>query len=288
MGSFTKKTIRVTMRMAEAVFGDGNNTAVIEGLPTKAQISKPGGQDMNKLSLSINNMAIDRMTSLTVLGFKPLKTYKNTVIVEAGTLGENLGTVFSGEISSAVPIFDNGGIVSFKVEAETGSYPNKLPDPPMSVQGTASVDELMRQFAGEAGYSYQNEGVSANVRNAVFKGSPIQKAHALARQAGIELLIDDSKFIIMNKGKSRQGGIPLIDKEHGLLGYPSFTNDGIDAKCIFDTRINIAGLVELQTIVPKASGIWKVNKLDHNLEAYFPSGGSWHTNFSGIWVQDYD
>lgn len=284
--SFSIKTVRVTVHMAEAVFGNGNNAVTIEGLPTKVSIDKPGGEDENKMTCSISGLKLEEMEQLTVLGFKPNKTFKNVITIEAGTKGETLSTVFQGEVSKAVPIFSDDGIATLEIEATTGNYPNKIVSPQTSVQGDASVEELMQQFASAAGYAFQNEGVTAKVKNSLFKGSPIVKAKALARQARIELLIDDQKFVIMPLGGNRSGTIPKFSKESGLLGYPSFTDEGIDARVLFDTRLNIGGLVEIESIVPKASGIWKITKLTHELQAYQSTNSSWESSFSTTWVQE--
>lgn len=284
--SFSIKTIRVTIHMASAVFGNGNNTITIEGLPTTVSIDKPGGEDENKMICSVNGLKLEIMEPLTVLGFKPKTTFNNVITIEAGTKGETLATVFKGEISKAVPVFSDDGIATLEIEATTGNYPNKIPSPQTSAKGDATVEELMQQFASEAGYSFQNEGVTSRVKNALFKGSPIVKARSLARQAGIELLIDDQKFVILPLGGNRSGTIPKFSKESGLLGYPSFTDDGIDARVLFDTRLDIGGLVEIDSLVPKASGIWKITKLTHDLQAYQSTASSWESSFSTTWVQE--
>lgn len=283
--SFSIKTIRVTLVMAANLFGD-NNAVVIEGLPVSVKVDKPGGQDLNKLSVTINNMALQKMEQLTILGFRPLQTNNNRIFVEAGVLGEPLDLVFSGEIKTAVPSFSDSGITEFKIEATAGHYPMKIASSPVSVKGEAKVEELMNQFAQEAGYAFKNEGVTVSVKNSIFKGSPVFKARTLARQVGIELLIDDHKFIIMPKGGHREGKAPKLSRESGLLGYPSFTNDGIDARSIYDSRLDSGGLVEIESIVPKSSGMWKIVKLSHDLEAYKPESAKWESSFSGTWVQE--
>jgi hypothetical protein len=55
---------------------------------------------------------------------------------------------------------------------------------------------------------------------------------------------------------------------------------------IFDPNVKIGGLVKIESIVPRASGIWKVTKITTKLEAYVPNGGSWNSSVSATWVQE--
>ena len=284
MPSLTLKTIRVTIALAAGgSFGEGN-AVVIEGLPVTVKIAKPGGDDQNKCAITVAGLALDKMEKITSLAFRPLQTRNNKIKVEAGVRGAQLANVFSGEIVSAVPEFDTAGSATMKIEASAGWFPNQLPTGPTSVKAGARIADLMNQFAAEAGYTFKNEGVSGSVGNSVFRGSPLVKARALARQTGIELLIDDGKLVIIPKGQAIQGQIPLLNKESGLLGYPSFSKEGVNAKTIYDPRIELGGRVKIESVVPLASGIWKISKLEHGLTAYHSKSGEWETTFSAVWA----
>lgn len=282
--SYTEKTIRITAYLREGDFGDGNNTVVYEGLPTEVSISKDGGKDGCKATIVIYGMKLDTARQMTMLSFRKLQTYNNVVKVEAGVRYQKLDTVFQGEIVTAVPSIDQENLV-FTMECRCGYYPNLLPTPPVSVQGETTVDKLMQQFAKEAGYDYENRGITASVSNSVFYGSPVQKAQQLATQMGIDLLIIDRKFIIQEYETQPKGTIPLISKESGLIGYPSFTNDGIECDTLFNPDLELGGYFELKSILPHASGIWKISKMDTKLSAYVPSGTEWQTSLTGVWVQ---
>lgn len=281
--SFTVKTLRVTIVMAQGVFSDDNNAITIEGLPIVANVSKPGGADLGKMLIDIWGLKLDTMKKLTSLAFRKLQSLNNKIKLEAGDKGQELHLVFSGEITTAVPVFDTNGEARLQIEAAAGAFPNKIAAPPISVKGDTTIEKLMSGFAKEAGYTLKNEGVTGSVKNSIYKGSPILKARTLARQAGIELLIDDDKFVILPKGGAITGHIPLLNKDSGLLGYPSFTNDGVDCKTIYDHRLDLGGLVEIESVVPRATGIWKITKLDHMLCAYKAIEGDWLTAFSAVW-----
>lgn len=282
---FTEKSIKVTVFLREGEFGGGNNTVSYEGLPTEVKIDETGGKDGCKAEVVIFGMKLDTARQLTMLAFRKLQTYNNVIVIEAGSKGRKLDTVFQGEIVSAVPFFDSDNL-AFKMECRCGYYPILIPTPPVSVQGETTVDKLMQQFAKEAGYGYENNGITASVTNSVFYGSPVQKAQQLATQMGFDLLIIDRKFIIQPYETQPKGTIPLVSKESGLIGYPSFTNDGIQCESLYNPDFKLGGYFELKTILPHASGIWKIAKLSHKLSAYVPNGTEWSTELAGVWVQE--
>ena len=286
MGSFTNKTIQVVMAMAEGVFQNGANQITVEGLPTTVDIQKQGGDERPSCTVTIGNLNIDVVKQLTTLSFRPLQRFKNQITVNAGELGKQLQTVFVGDFENAYGEFQNAPTMNLMVKAIAAQHGALMATPATSVDGTEQVAKLMEQWAVEAGCTLENKGVNASVKNVVYRGSPVDKAKTLARDVGIDLIIDDEKFIITPNGQAVDGNAVLIDPKHGLLGYPAFSNDGIEFNMIFDPNVKIGGLVKIESVVPRASGIWKVTKITTKLEAYVPNGGSWSSSVSATWVQE--
>jgi hypothetical protein len=224
------------------------------------------------------------MENLTTLAFKPLEAQKNLISISAGEAGSPLTQVFAGEISSAFADFNQAPDVAMQIEAAAGFYPQRLSASPLSVNGEAKAAELIEQQARAAGYAFTNEGVSASVKNAVFNGSPLEKAAAIAKQTGAEMLIDDGRIIIMPPGGVRSGAVPLLAAHSGMIGYPTFSSEGIACKCLYRPDLELGGLFKIESIVPKATGTWKVTKLSHSLAAYQPTEGPWETSIEGQYV----
>ena len=286
MGSFTNKTIQVVMAMAEGVFQNGANQITVEGLPTTVDIQKQGGDERPSCTVTIGNLNIDVVKQLTTLSFRPLQRFKNQITVNAGEVGKQLQTIFIGDFENAYGEFQNAPTMNLMVKAIAAQHGALMATPATSVDGTEQVAKLMEQWAVEAGCTLENKGVNASVKNVVYRGSPVDKAKTLARDVSIDLIIDDGKFIITPNGQAVDGNAVLIDPKHGLLGYPAFSNDGIEFNMIFDPNVKIGGLVKIESVVPRASGIWKVTKITTKLEAYVPNGGSWNSSVSATWVQE--
>ena len=282
--SFTLKTIRTTIMLGEGAFSSGGNTKIIEGLATNVTVTKPGLPEKNSASVSIANLKLDDMEQMTFLAFQPLQSLKNLITIEAGEQGQStLDVVFKGEITSAFADFSSAPDVWFQIEAISGGYAAQMGSNPMSVNGEALASDLIQQIANEIGYSFKNEGVSYSVRNATFNGSPIEKAKAIADEVGAELLIDDNTLILMEYERPRGDSVAL-SVNNGLVGYPSFTADGISCSCFYDPNLKQGGVIEIESIVPRASGKWKITKLTHTLSAYTTGGGTWKSDIEAAYI----
>lgn len=278
---FSVKTVRITIQLRKGEFDGGGNTVIIEGLPVSVTVTKQGGEAKNKASVTVDNLKLETATQLTTLAFKRLETYNNVIQIDAGSQGAELSTIFIGEITSAVPVMSDSKL-SLKIEALAGYYPALIPSTPTSVQENTTVEKLMKQFADEAGYSFENKGITASIANSVFVGSPVEKAKTLARQADVDLLIDDNKFTIQPFEAPKEGQIPLLSKGTGLIGYPSFSNEGINCKSVFNDKLKVGSYFKLESVLPHASGEWQITKVEHRLEAYTPNSGTWESDVTGV------
>lgn len=284
MGSFSIKTLRAEIQLGTGNFqGTSKNTYSIEGLAMKASIEKVGLPDLNKCHLAITGMKYEVMEQLTVLGFRKLTSAKNLLTLYGGTQGETLPVIFSGDITKAVANFKNAPDVTFEIEATTGAYAVKKAAPPLSVQGDAAAADLAKKWATEMGYSFKNAGVTTRVNNCVFNGSPMQKLRALAEQYRIETIIDDGEIVIQPRGQERKtGSIPYLTDKSGLAEYPSFTDNGISLVALYNPDFKFGGLIRVKSIVPRASGEWKITKLTHSVSAYEKSA-EWFSEIEATW-----
>ena len=285
MPSFNIKTLRAEIQLGTGNFqGTSKNTYTIEGLAMSAKIEKVGLPDLNKCELTIKGMKYEVMEQLTVLGFRKLTSAKNVLTLYGGTVGESLPVLFSGDITKAVADFKNAPDIAFIISATTGAYSVKKAAPPLSVNGSTPAADLAKQWAAEMGYSFKNAGVTTQVQNCIFNGSPMQKLRALAEQYHFETIIDDGEIIIQPRGEVRKTGtIPYLTDESGLAGYPAFTDKGISLVALYNPDFKFGGMIRVKSIVPRASGEWKITKLTHSVSAY-EKNGEWFSEIEGSWT----
>lgn len=289
MSSFTKKRLEARLTLAEGGFnpatGEAANTKVVR-LGMDAEISKPGGKEKPKCSLKIYNLPLDDMQVLTTLAFDPLAVKNNRLTLLAGD--ENAMTqVFVGDITSAVPRFAADASSVFEVTAMTGYVASVTPAKTLTAAGAQDVATLLQGLATQMGFAFVNRGVSVTVRNLALMGGPMEQARQLAEEARIDLILDDGEMIAAPRGELRQddaeGSTPVLRDRSGLIGFPGFDAKGVVGRCLFEPRLLLGGPVRIESMVPKASGLWRVTSVTHKLQANYGGASAWETGFNATY-----
>lgn len=280
--SFVNRALKMVISLYEGEFEDGSNTKEITDLAMTCTIQKLALPEGGKASAEITGLPLSDMEALTTLAFDPLYVKNNIISIYAGDyVADSL--VFQGTITKAGADFNSAPDVKFKLEAAIGYFGRMTAQGPTAIHGAQPASAFIKGQVEQAGFRFTNQGVSTQISDCVFQGSPIQQAQACASQIGAELVLDDGEAVLMPSGGSREGNTVVLGKDSGLLGYPTITQNGVEMKAIFNTAFRFGGLVQLETIVPKASGTWKIVKLTHKLSANMPNDGSWESQITGYY-----
>lgn len=272
-----KRHLDLTFRLGKGSFGNsGFNTQKVTGLRATASISKAGGVSMTSLQLQVYGLPLSTMNELSTLG-KPLVDGRdNSVIVEAGSDTDGNAVVFIGTIFQAWADLRAAPDGVFTVEAYTSLLDALRPLAPTSYAGSADVATILSSLAQQMGYTFENSGVSVQLSYPYFAGTGREQALAAAEAANINLLFDNTTMAIWPKGGSRGGASTLLSPETGMVGYPTWTANGLVLTSIFNPSITFGGTVEVKSAITPALGKWTVFKVDHDLESETP-GGKWFT-----------
>ena len=282
--SFTQKMIEIRLTLADGGFAGGENTKIIRGLGCDVEITKPGLPAKNSCKATIWGMPLADMEALTMLAFEPLKVRKNKIAVYAGD-EEGLALAFAGDITGAWPDFNAAPDVAFRVEALTGYVASVTPRRIYSAGGDVSIDAIMRQLAGEMGVAFVNNGVTGRLAQPALSGGLYEQAASVARMADIELVLDDEAMVIQPWDAVRDADAepPVWRDSTGVKGYPTFTQTGISVTGLYAPALVQGGALRVESIVPKASGTWKIISLKHKLQAHYPGATQWHTTVEGAY-----
>jgi hypothetical protein len=283
--SFTQKLITVNLTLKSGTFDGTNNTKVISGLRVKCEADKSGTPSKSTCKLKIYGMLqndMDTLTTIPAQANKPLAVHHNLVQVLAGDV-YGMSTVFQGDITEAFSDFHAEPETFFSLEAITGYYPSIAPVAPKSYKGGVSVSTIMQGLALQMGYTFQDAGVTAQLRNPYLSGTAMQQAQAVANAANIEFGVDNGTLFIAPRGASRPGFAPLISPGSGLIEYPTFSKKGIKFSCLYTPGLSLGGLVNVQSSIKVCCGTWKINSLKHELESMAPNG-KWLSKVSASWI----
>ncbi len=281
MESFSIKSIKVEIEIDQLQ----KFTFVDHAMSVK--IEKVGLPDKNKAEVVIYGLALNTMEQLTTLSYNSLEYLHNSITIYAEHEGSFI-QIYKGDIASAYADFSQAPEISFKIKAITGYIASLTALPPTSKKGIVLISRLLSELAIKGGFINITSALSAlsllskNVENPYLTGSVVEQLIQLSHMVGLECILDDNEIISIPYNLSRISQKTFLSKENGLIHYPSFSNDGISARSIFNPHIVYASLVELSSIVPKASGVWKVTKLRHLLSANLNKNLSWETQFDAI------
>lgn len=277
------RKMRITLTLAAGTFATGANTYIVTDLAMKASVEKLPWPDGGKASVEIVGLPLDVMEQLSTLAFKPFYRTRNYINIEAGDDRTGLRQIFAGTIATAGADFNSAPDVTFKIEGQVGFFGRIQAQGQTAIQGEQDAASFIRGQVETAGFTFKNEGVTASLRNCVFSGSSMAQAQTAAGQIGAELIYDDDEAILMPTGGTRTGDAVTLSATTGLLGYPTISQSGIEIKTIFNPLLRFAGAVTLDTVVPKASGTWRITKLSHKIAANQSNVGDWESHITGFY-----
>lgn len=269
MSSFTKKRIRTTITLSNVASA---NTITLNGLRTIVDVQHAGGMMMSTATMRIYGMQQSDMNQLTTLAWRVLSVVRNTVRVEVGDDVNGLSEAFSGQILNAWADYQTAPDVFLHIEAQAAYFDQINPVPVSSYPDSADVATIMATLAKTMGLAFENNGVNAKLSNPYLPNTALEQARAVAKAANIDLYIEGATMAITPKGVARNGGIPQINPDSGLIGYPTFDRIGIAFSCLYNPAIRFGGQVTVNSAVQPACGTWRVYAVSHQLESERPSG----------------
>ena len=278
---FTKKKIRLEITLQYGKFGNGTNTVVIEDLPMSVSIKKEGFPSMKTAKIFVTGLSSELMEALTFLNYRILTINRNYISIYAGD-ESGMSLAFAGEISLARPNFNNAPSVRMEFEAFTGYSSRMVAAPPLSLKGNIPVSDICSQIANKMGFNFVNDGVNKIAKNPRLSGSDMNKLINLAKDYNIGITVDDGTVRIFNKGASDRVMLSVSD-ENGLIGYPSFEQNGISCSVEYTPNVRLWDKFEIQTVLSKASGQWFIQSIEHRLDANI-QGGLWQTDLKGSYT----
>jgi hypothetical protein len=283
---FTHKKIDVTFAKGRGgTFAEGGkNTVKITGARVSATITRAGGSFQGALDMSIWGMTLSKMNDLATLGYRiqvDPAILNNSVTVEAGDDENGMAVVFFGTIYSAWSDFLGAPDCPFHVMAHVAGFEALRPVPVTSYRGLVDIATILSGMAEASNRTFVNNGVTGQFENVYYPGTAREQIERACQHANINYAIDDpapNTLTIWPKGKSRSGSVPLISPDTGMVGYPTFTANGILVTTFFNPSICFGRDVKIESSLTPANKQWNVLTLVHSIEAEVPRG-HWITRF---------
>ena len=297
--SFQQKLIDVAISLAQSgtntpntFSGTGSDQVSLSGSRTSVRIQFAGGLAGSGAQIAVYGLEQGLMNELSTLGMVIQQIPRNLITVTAGDEVSGMATVFSGVILNAYGDYNSAPDVPFRFDCQAGAASAVIPLPASSFTGATDVVTIMSSIAQKAGWGFQNNGVSGvMLANPYFTGSAVDQVKDCAEHARINwILLPGTQAgggqaqvlsIFPLYGFVPGGGIPILAEGTGMIAYPSYTQQGIMVKTVFNPQIAFGTQINVQSSIftsqslgklNNPSSIWTVNRIDHALDSLVPEG----------------
>ena len=232
---------------------DSGTVEITDPLTIEFTVTRNTAVSLNKGIFKIYNLGLATRTKLFQDRFrikdKGTGEFYKRIILQAGY--NQLSTIFVGNILTAFPTRQGGSII-MNIEAYDGLYGQA------NVISTISSDLINV----EKGVIASQEGELT--KSTSFFGNTFDVITEFLKDKA-EVFIDNEELLIMNSNQAFIAQIPLIKSETGLLSVPIRQQTYIEIDMIFEPRITVGQLVELESSVnPAYDGQYKVYGVTHN------------------------
>ncbi len=280
--SFAERQIDVTIKYYKT-----GETMKLSGHRILMHMVAMAGINSGQVSMRIYGLPLHVIREFIAIG--PVADQgisKNSLLIEAGNAGETLHTVFSGNIRLSWADFSNPPDVSLVIDASVMIKAALTPALPVSWKGSVSVVTIMQTFAAAGGWAFSNQGVNVMLQNPAFNGSLQDQMESCAQQAGISYTVNQNGVLVIypkgNPPAPANQVMPIISPQAGMVGYPMFTQGGVNVRSIFLPGVHSGSSFAIQgSQFPEANRVWHAHTVAHTLESQVPNG-AWFTDLQGF------
>lgn len=312
--SFTRKKINVTFTIyGDALGPDGAayDQVKLEGYRCQVDVINASSRCASSLTLSVYGLPTALMNRLSILPGRSdqnasaqVSLGNNSVLVEAGDDRTGMSSVFFGFIGEAFADFSTMPNVAFRVIAYTGLLYQAQAITSTSFSGPVNAATILSQIAAKSGLQFTNYGVSKMLPKWYSWGTAVDQVEKVRQAIHCIATIDGGsspdastgtlptlKVWSGNLAENAPGIIPKVSAKTGLIGYPSYSQQGVIFTSEFDPRIAFYQPLDLvSNYLPAAwqnnqngqlapmpvNGRWVPVNVSHALDSELPNG-RWFT-----------
>lgn len=299
--SFGVKGLRARFILDEEglVFpGTNSNTLIVTGLRMSAQVQASAMQQ-SQMSLKVWGMKRADMDAITVAWVNPPVVLNHRVILEANS-GDGWSKVFGGTIIEAQPDYRSAPDTCFSSLASVGYFQKISPFAPTPYTETVDIGLVAGDLADKMGFTFVNGGADAVLQGPIYLfGTLLDQLDQACRMAGCDYYLVGSEssptdaprrggvspqdsegtLIITPRGEPIEGAqvAALLRDNTGLIGYPSYDRYGLNVQALWQPAFGCGVPIQVESIVPSATGLWYPYSMVHQLDANLPNG-RWFTD----------
>lgn len=278
--AFVERQISLTFEITDPDSQAVTRTLIIDGLRIACDVVVAGYGDMPTAQLQIFGLSPDLMNELSTIGSGLARYRKNNVMICAGDAGSPLSQIFVGQITAAWADYHQAPNVSFNVQAMTGVDKAMLDIGITSFPNPTNVADILKVIVDKINaksnqhIAFIPNGVNVSLDTQYLAGDARSQCFEVVKTAKINWNnFDNGTLEIWPMGGSRSGDSILVAAETGMVGYPTFTYNGMIVTTLFNPRLRYGVLVEVNSSIPSANQKdWWIAIVTHELDSQMPNG----------------
>lgn len=280
--TFAQRQIDVRFTLQDGAFPGGSKTLKLIGHMVQATLSASQGAGSTAYyytHLRIFGMKMADMSALCTWNNARVSVNNTRVDVFAGDVGSPLHSVFAGTVFTA-NVEINEAESALVVYAEGPLWERCKPAAPNTHPGTQDVASIIGGLATQAGFGFKNHGVTAKISGQYLPGTVMDQIERIATATQTMVFLDALRVLhIWPSDGEPEFPVVKVGPGKGMVGYPRFTAGGIDVLALWNPLFLFGTLVEVESLIPMASGRWRANMVQHEISTMVPDG-PWYTHLS--------
>jgi hypothetical protein len=240
------------------------------------------------------------MDAITVAWANPPVVLNHRVILEADN-GDGFSKVFGGTIIEAQPNYNAAPDTFLSLQASVGYFQKIQAVAPAAYAETTDIGRVAGKLADQMGFTFVNGGVDTVLQGPIYLwGTLLDQLDQACRMAGCDYYLTGSEssptgapgpigvvnpqdaqgtLTITPRGRPIEGSTvaALLRDNTGMIGYPMYGRDGLHVDAFWQPAFGCGVPVQVESIVPSATGLWYPYTMTHLLDANLPNG-KWQTS----------
>ena len=275
MSLYSKRSIKFIFVNETSSFDDsGNNTITIDEVKSTVSFQSAGNLFGTQVSVSLFGLSIELLAALSskAMGLFGTDTERISMKIFVGET-----SVFAGYMTSSIANMNSIPNTSLMITATANADLQNKPASPFSFNGATPVPDIINAICNAAGYKAYITGLNGLVvTNPHYEGDIFSQLTALCSDVNVAMSVTPPSISFWPQDGAKDDVMPFISPEHGLIGYPVFSNGGLMFQTQFSTLLTIGRNVQIETSLPHASGVYKLTSVTHELSSRMPDG-PWHS-----------
>ena len=272
-------------------FDNGANTLNLRDIRSTASIQTvQGGLSpfVGRGLFQLFGMKPADMAKLSTLGMDITRINKNALWCFAYDEGNfaNAVQVFAGTIQQARLNYNAMPDVLLELDCYGAGDQQTQTVPATSVQGSGDVATMLQGIcaACDPPVTLVNKGVSAQLSNPAYSGSPEQQIRNICLDSSTAYTLQGGTLTIWDGNSNIDGITVTTGPDSGMVGYPEYNMMGFDVTTQFNPEVQVGRQMTLQASqapnalpVPGVPGTYFIRMVEHELSSELPDG-PWFTH----------